>query len=244
MKPSEPFPPKDRSALDYFDHVAPLWGEKYARVGTFSERLSLVLAEIPERGAPTELALDAGCGTGELVGALAHRGFRAVGIDASHEMLRSAPWHFARARADVAHLPLQDSTCSVVTSVGVLEYLPDPLAAFSELARVLAPGGRIVVTVPNPDSVLRLIEQSVYQVTKLSGWRPRRLAHLNYLDHSKRVSVRALRRIATTAGLTEQRCRYFTPGWATALATRRVPMNLLLAFTKEAGSAWTTWANK
>ena len=121
---------KQGASLDYFDNVASRWSDKYRRTGTFSERLSLVLAEVPERGEATQLALDAGCGTGELVGALADRGFRVMGVDASQEMLRSAPKPFPRALADVARLPLPDSSCTVVTAISVLEYLPDPMSVF------------------------------------------------------------------------------------------------------------------
>ena len=51
-------------------------------------------------------------------------------------------------RADAQQLPLRDETVDAVTSVAMLQLIPNPAVALAEMARVLRPGGRIAVMVP------------------------------------------------------------------------------------------------
>jgi SAM-dependent methyltransferase len=51
--------------------------------------------------------------------------------------------------ADAGHIPYDDAMFDVVYSDNVLEHLPDPLAVFAEVARVLRPGGSFVFKTPN-----------------------------------------------------------------------------------------------
>ncbi len=97
--------------------------------------------------------LDAGCGEGHLLERIAHRFPSAVcfGIDATEVALRRAR---ERVRADfrvgdLRALPYTSDTFAVVTCTEVLEHIPDPVVVARELLRVTAPGGRIILTVPN-----------------------------------------------------------------------------------------------
>jgi len=115
---------------------------------------------------PGEDVLDVGCGAGmdslvaaQMVGATGS----VTGIDMTPEMV-------AKARASIAemglgtvrivegsaeHLPFDDGSFDVVISNGVIDLIPDKDAVFSEIARVLRPGGRIQladVTIQNPVS--------------------------------------------------------------------------------------------
>ena len=51
-------------------------------------------------------------------------------------------------RADAQRLPLRDETVDAVTSLAVLQLIPNPAATLAEIARVLQPGGRMAVMVP------------------------------------------------------------------------------------------------
>jgi SAM-dependent methyltransferase len=94
--------------------------------------------------------LDAGCGTGGIVTHLATRG-RAVGVDLSAEAVRLARARdVAVARAELMALPFADGTFDCVTSFDVLyhRWVRDDAAAVREMARVLRPGGLLLVRVP------------------------------------------------------------------------------------------------
>jgi SAM-dependent methyltransferase len=95
-------------------------------------------------------ALDAGCGTGRNLVELAAGGGRAVGVDVSLRALR-----FARTRSSaslvcgsVEALPFRHRVFEGVLSRDVLYMVPDEKIAVEEIARVLAPGGTIVLSSP------------------------------------------------------------------------------------------------
>jgi SAM-dependent methyltransferase len=94
--------------------------------------------------------LDAGCGTGFNLLALSRLG-RATGIDLAPEALAFCEERGVRAvRASLLSLPFPDATFDAVTSFDVLyhAWVTDDRAAVGEMARVLAPGGALLVRVP------------------------------------------------------------------------------------------------
>ena len=96
--------------------------------------------------------LDVGCGDGALVCAAASRGAEATGVDPDPAMLAAA-----RTRADkdgitaaflegrIERLPFPDAAFDMVVSITVLCFVPDASASVREMARVLRPGGRLVL---------------------------------------------------------------------------------------------------
>lgn len=99
--------------------------------------------------------LDAGCGSGPLFAELRERGAIVTGIDASTGMLELARRRLGAGadlrRADLADpLPFPDARFDDVVSSLALHYLEDWGPTLSELRRVLAPGGRLIVSVDHP----------------------------------------------------------------------------------------------
>lgn len=99
-----------------------------------------------------ERVLDAGCGDGLLVCALADRGAHVVGLDADRRMLVAAAARTRRrgVRATLVEgrlerLPFADDVFDVVVAVTVLCFVSDASVAVREVARVLRPGGRLVI---------------------------------------------------------------------------------------------------
>jgi len=94
---------------------------------------------------------DLGCGTGAVAADLAARFARVVAVDQSGEMLKAARRRLARVENVEIHearleaLPLGDASCDAALAVLVLSYVEDPGAALREAARILRPGGRLVV---------------------------------------------------------------------------------------------------
>jgi ubiquinone/menaquinone biosynthesis C-methylase UbiE len=106
--------------------------------------------------------LDVGCGTGEDARVIAGRspGVSVIGIDASEDKVREA-----RARtlglprpvdfrvADAYALPFEDETFDACRADRVLHHLVEPPKALAEMARVARPGGRVVVSDTDYDSL-------------------------------------------------------------------------------------------
>ncbi len=99
-----------------------------------------------------ERVLDLGCGTGELTATLAQAGVQAIGIEVSRAALRRArarhPGLDFRLAPIDGPLPLRDGSLDLVWSSEVIEHVADTASWLSEIRRVLAPGGRVLLTTP------------------------------------------------------------------------------------------------
>jgi len=104
------------------------------------------------RPSPGLLILDVGCGDGAFAVDLAARGADVVGVDASREMIAAARRRaesagsaatFRTGRAEA--LPFDSHSFDVVVGVTVLCFVHDPAAAMREMARVVRPGGAVVI---------------------------------------------------------------------------------------------------
>ncbi len=94
---------------------------------------------------------DLGCGTGVTIAALAPFVGRVVGIDGSDEMLDAARARLAGAanvelrRGALESLPLDAGALDAATMILVLHHVPSPGMALAEAARVVKPGGRLLI---------------------------------------------------------------------------------------------------
>ncbi len=146
--------PRPLDPAAFYDRVAPLYDQRYAHPQAYTALQAAWLARV----LPPGRVLDLGCGTGRMLGPLARAGYRPVGLDCSSGML-------ARARAKHPRLPLVRaraeqglafaSACfsGVICLHGTLIHLGrgEQLAGvLSEAHRVLAPGGVLVLELPQP----------------------------------------------------------------------------------------------
>ena len=109
-------------------------------------RRSFLLGEVR----PVDRALDLGCGAGEFTAVLAQAGARALGIDVAEAALERArarhpELDFRRTPAD-GPLPLEDNAFDLIWSSEVIEHVADTARWLSEVRRVLAPRGRLLLT--------------------------------------------------------------------------------------------------
>ncbi|WP_448659076.1 bifunctional 2-polyprenyl-6-hydroxyphenol methylase/3-demethylubiquinol 3-O-methyltransferase UbiG [Sphingomonas sp. CJ99] len=99
-------------------------------------------------------ALDVGCGAGLLAEPLARMGAAVTGLDAAPENIGAAQAHAAAMGLSIDYRAvgvetLDDEQFDLVTAMEVIEHVTDPAAFASALARVLAPGGLLIVSTPN-----------------------------------------------------------------------------------------------
>ena len=101
---------------------------------------------------PDDALLDVACGAGKLVLEVAPRVRRAAGVDLSESMLARAREEAARqgvaaelVQGSAEQLPFEDGAFTAVVTTTASHHFPDPRRAWAEMARVLRPGGRLVV---------------------------------------------------------------------------------------------------
>lgn len=100
---------------------------------------------------PTWVVGDIGCGTGEVAAALAPFVDRVIAVDGSNAMLQAARRRLKHAtnvdvrRGDIESLPIDAASLDAVTFILVLHHVAAPDKALGEVARVLRPGGRLLV---------------------------------------------------------------------------------------------------
>ena len=149
-----------------WDSVAEAWSSRIGRDWLSGWRvgvLPFIQALLPpDTPAEAVSILDAGCGSAHLVEFLAQAGYHAAGVDISPVMIRAAQARLAEAglAADlrVGHLAatgFPDRSFDLVACITSLEWVADPRAALLEFARLLKPGGALVVGILSALSPLR-----------------------------------------------------------------------------------------
>jgi SAM-dependent methyltransferase len=129
-----------------FDWVSP---DSAAEIHSVVSRL---LVDLIQSLDANSLVFDVGCGPGRVLGFLARRGIRCLGLDRSRVSIDLAVQRYGTPGVvgDNLHLPFADGMADVVISDGVIHHTEDPLAAFTENYRVLKPGGRMYLGVYKP----------------------------------------------------------------------------------------------
>jgi ubiquinone/menaquinone biosynthesis C-methylase UbiE len=147
----------------YFDSAASYWDEVYRddrlQGLIYQQRQTVVLNYLDTASLqPEARVLEIGCGAGHLTARLAERDLHIEAIDSSPAMVESAARRAREAGfeeratvgvADVHALPFESSHFDLVVAVGVIPWLHSPADAVQEMARVLRPGGGLVLTADN-----------------------------------------------------------------------------------------------
>ena len=147
----------------HFDSQVARWRDVYEQPGVdgaiYRKRLEIVLRWIDELAIPTGAkVLEIGCGGGRCTVALAQRGYLVTAIDSARGMLNSTQRYAVEAGVissvstslgDAHNLAFKDGSFGLVLAIGVIPYLHSPATALREMARVLKPGGFLLVTAGN-----------------------------------------------------------------------------------------------
>jgi demethylmenaquinone methyltransferase/2-methoxy-6-polyprenyl-1,4-benzoquinol methylase len=165
---------KVRAVREMFDAIAPRY-DLVNRVMTFRMDVGWRRRTVRSLGlAPGSRVLDVACGTGDLCRELAGVGLRPVGVDLSAGMLRHARTSAPLVQADALQLPMPDGAVAGATSGFALRNVVDLDVLFTELARVLRPGGRVaLLEVAEPRNPVLRWGHAVYfgkVVPRIGGW--------------------------------------------------------------------------
>jgi ubiquinone/menaquinone biosynthesis C-methylase UbiE/DNA-binding transcriptional ArsR family regulator len=172
---------RQRAAQQYFEANARNW-DHLRSLYVSEKHVEAALLKLVGDG-PIGTLLDLGTGTGRVLQLLGSRVSRAIGIDASREMLAVARTNLERAglrdvqvrQGDIAALPFSEATVDLITMHQVLHYLDDPAKAIEEGARVLKCGGRLLMVDFAPHDLEYLREEHAHRrlgiaPEHMAGW--------------------------------------------------------------------------
>lgn len=227
-------PELDESAVGAY-YPPEYYGKRNRRFHPLLERLVVVFrgrrARLVDRRARPGRVLDVGCGRGLLPAQLRALGREAFGT----ELSEGAATHAREVLGlpvfvgPVEESPYEEGSFAAVVFWHVLEHLRDPRAALRRARRLLAPGGLLVVAVPNLESVQARVGGR--------GW-----FHLDVPRHYHHFGLRALTRLLDEEGFDVEDVSHFALeqnpyGWIQSLLNRLgLPANLLYAALKRDGA--------
>lgn len=204
------------NAVGLHDSLAADWEQKYslARFRRRSDAFFGLLKNLPTTG---QVWLDGGCGTGNLSRRMRDSGAFVIGVDGSGEMLKVAQALCTGEREtgalfvrieNIENLPLPDAVFDGIICSSVIEYLSKPDVCLREFHRVLKPGGLLLISAPNKQSVLRRILKLAHKLTGFFFPKP----WPYYLAFSiNEYSLNDLTERLGAAGLNAMEATYFSP---------------------------------
>lgn len=156
----------------FFSRHANTWEKVYDRPDVssvvYQQRQAFALHWIKGLHLETDARLvDIGCGAGHAAASLASSGLRVVATDSVSSMLALASRNAAQlgvtdrvtlSRGDVHALAFRDSTFDAALALGILPWLHAPQAALHEIARVIRPGGWLIVSADNRSRLTYLLD--------------------------------------------------------------------------------------
>jgi len=140
---------KARSSKRYFDRIGAAWDGMQAEFFSDGVRDRAFRVAGVERG---RTAVDLGAGTGFVTAGLVARGVTVIAVDQSRAMLDALRAKFPEVDAvdcrvgDAEQIPVDDASVSYCFANMCLHHVEHPSRAIGEMARILEPGGRLVVT--------------------------------------------------------------------------------------------------
>jgi len=181
-------PNVDPAEIAKFDAAAPGWWDPDGEFRPLHDLNPARLDYIEARaGLAGRQVLDVGCGGGILAEGMARRGARVLGIDLAPEALAVARLHSLETGVAVEYREVAVETLAgsaaarfdVVTCLEMLEHVPDPSAIVAALARLVRPGGHVIVSTINRNAkafalaivgaeyVMRLLPKGTHRYARL-----------------------------------------------------------------------------
>jgi len=194
---------RSENITEYFDRTAAAFAANYRSSAEFLERQRVwqrAVEKILPSFADRLLCLDLGCGDGSLSRFLAERQFKIVGIDQSDKMLAMARYKAVErnvsgyAQYIRASLPLSSDleqhyldSADIILCSSVLEYLEDPEEVLRQFSQLLAPGGVVLISLPNRFSFYRVCERALSGILRYTDSYVRHQRHQLILANVKQA---------------------------------------------------------
>ena len=171
--------PDLHTARAAYDAIAPVYADQFK--DTLDDRpteraLLAAFAEVIRRG-PAGIVADLGCGPGHIAAHLHSLGLSVLGVDQSAQMLAIGRTRYPEVRfalSSITRLGLADESCRGVLSRSSVIHLPPRLlpTALAEIARVLAPGGWLLISFSATDVPEPPYEYYDHRVAAAYRWWP------------------------------------------------------------------------
>jgi len=129
-----------------YDELVDQWWDPHGGFAMLQWIAASRAGHVPPAGRPGALLVDLACGGGLMAPHVARLGYRHVGVDIGAAGLTTAREHGVTVvRGSVLAVPLADGCADVVTAGEILEHVEDPGQVLAESARLLKPGGVLVI---------------------------------------------------------------------------------------------------
>src|SRR5918994_3500604 len=129
-----------------YDELADEWWQASGGFAALHWLAASRAEHIPPAPGPDAVLVDLACGGGLMAPHVARLGYRHVGVDLGAQGLRVAREHGVLAvRGSVLAVPLADGCADVVVAGEILEHVEDDVGVLAECARLLRPGGTLVI---------------------------------------------------------------------------------------------------
>jgi 2-polyprenyl-3-methyl-5-hydroxy-6-metoxy-1,4-benzoquinol methylase len=146
--------------------------DKYMNMYDLEKRVRLVFGKLlKEEEVRGSKLLDAGCGTGWFSRQAVNWGAKVTSLDMGENLLAEVAKKCDSERivGDITRLPFPDGDFDIVVCSEVIEHVVDPKQAIRELARVVKPGGILVITTPNLIWKFAIVLANVLKVRPYEG---------------------------------------------------------------------------
>jgi ubiquinone/menaquinone biosynthesis C-methylase UbiE len=197
----------DRSKDERYQKCQAIFQRWYPGFKDAGQRYQEILHDLVDR---QTFVLDLGCGRMSLAAEQIGRAGLSVGLDPSLPDLIHNRDVTYRVGGSGEELPFASSSLDLIVSQWTVEHLAQPQVVFNEMARVLRPGGRVVVFTTNANNYIPLVSRIMPDQMQevLIERLLRRPSHETFPTYFRANTRRSLDRLARGSGLVLEECTY------------------------------------
>ncbi|RMF92921.1 MAG: class I SAM-dependent methyltransferase [Candidatus Schekmanbacteria bacterium] len=214
--------------------------EKYVDPALLQCKESFYDDWVTEKLDKCSILLDAGCGSGDYWQGRESRflGKKVIGIDISRESIAENKIISIGAEGNLSQIPLKDESVQLIICRSVFEHLTEPQSVWSEFARILKPGGYVIISTQNkyhPVMFLSYLFPSEFRVFLKKRLLNMELDEGTYPTHYKCNTKWAFEKMSKAVGFEEEYYIHHTHGhgyWKSPLLRKTLGFMEMILSTK------------